>query len=94
MNKNQNWEEEIDAGCNADNISDPPSDKEWIKSFIRTQKELSHKEGKQEEREAIIKIIKEIKNRYRCAACDNSKVAHTLGCQALTNIFAKIKERK
>ncbi len=30
-------EEEVkkfDAGCNTDNISDPPSDKTWIKSFL------------------------------------------------------------
>ena len=25
---------EFDEGCNIDNISDPPSDKKWIKSFI------------------------------------------------------------
>ena len=26
----------FDEGCNTDNISDPPSDKRWIKSFIKT----------------------------------------------------------
>lgn len=25
---------EFEKGCNTDNISDPPSDKEWIKSFL------------------------------------------------------------
>ena len=40
----ETWEERFDEGCNADNISDPPSDREWIKSFIRQEKELSRKE--------------------------------------------------
>ena len=30
----KNWEKEFDKGCNESNISDPPSDTEWIKSFI------------------------------------------------------------
>ena len=35
--KQETWEERFDRGCNTDNISDPPSDKEWIKDFIRTE---------------------------------------------------------
>ena len=31
----KDWEKEFDEGCNTDNISDPPSDTEWIKQFIR-----------------------------------------------------------
>lgn len=31
----------FDAGCNTDNISDPPSDKEWIKSFITSEVHLT-----------------------------------------------------
>ena len=29
--------EEFENGCNIYNISDPPSDKEWLKSFLRTK---------------------------------------------------------
>ncbi len=38
-------EKEFDKGCNTDNISDPPSDKEWIKSFLTRQIEIAYKEG-------------------------------------------------
>jgi hypothetical protein len=30
-------EERFDKGCNTDNISDPPTDKEWIKSFLSSE---------------------------------------------------------
>lgn len=31
----EEWEKRFDLGCNTDNISDPPTDTKWIKSFIR-----------------------------------------------------------
>ena len=34
LKTNEEIDKEFDDGCNTDNISDPPSDKEWIKSFI------------------------------------------------------------
>jgi hypothetical protein len=49
----KSFEERFDDGCNTDNISDPPSDREWIKSFIRQEKELSRRE----ERRRITHII-------------------------------------
>lgn len=45
-------EEEFDKGCNTDNISDPPSDRQWIKTFIHTQR-LADLEALKEEIENI-----------------------------------------
>jgi len=47
--KPKKWEGEFDRGCNADNISDPPSDKRWIKDFIsnliQQERKEAHEEG-------------------------------------------------
>ncbi len=49
-NKQEKWVEEFEKGCNADNISDPPSDKEWIKDFIRTliskERQAAYEQGR------------------------------------------------
>jgi len=51
--------ERFEEGCNADNISDPPSDKEWLISFLRAshQRLLEHILAQlPEEREGALRL--------------------------------------
>ena len=50
---------EFDLGCNTDNISDPPSDKQWIKSFL-TQAMREAAEGAIEAMEKAKWVIHEV----------------------------------
>lgn len=45
------------------------------------------------DRQEIIEMLGEEKNRFRCAACDGAKCGHTHCCQALSDAILKIKER-
>ena len=53
--------EEFDEGCNIDNISDPPSDKTWLKAFLSE----SIEQAREEERERIKKLIEKSSVRFQ-----------------------------
>ena len=41
----EGWREAFRKGHNANNISDPASDTEWVESFISTEREKAYKQG-------------------------------------------------
>lgn len=48
------WEKEFDAGHNTQNISDPASDTQWVKSFIRTLIAAEREKAREKEKENTI----------------------------------------
>ena len=60
----------------------PDMDGTAIKDFLKAKLE--------EQREDIKKKIEDIKERFRCSACDGAKCHHTLGCEALKEVLKLI----
>jgi len=85
----ENWEEAFDAGCNTDNISDPPSDKEWIKHFIASQIQKAEERSRKAERERILEWAEGMKWKVPPEMETEQDFIHD---RALTDLIARMRE--
>ena len=71
--------EEFDLGCNEYNISDPPADKQWIKSFLSQAIQESAEEAigavRVDAKEIVVHVVGNPDTGYNQAVAESKKKA-------------------